>query len=137
MYITDFICTYKRMDSDTDKEYLYKIQMLQAFGLEQWDDRIIEQTINDLQLQIKDEEQFKLILNAAKKSPKLGMMISLMFQDNPENDISTINRFDSIIFIMLFNYDLFDLMHKCICEHLNNGFIKRETYEEIMEHLLF
>ena len=65
MYITDFICTYKRMDSDTDKEYLYKIQMLQAFGLEQWDDRIIEQTINDLQLQIKDEEQF----NALTKKP--------------------------------------------------------------------
>ena len=125
------------MDSDTDKEYLYKIQMLQAFGLEQWDDRIIEQTISEVHLRIKNEEQFKLILNAAKNSPKLGMMVSLMFQDNSGNDISTIDRFDSIIFIMLFNYDLFDLMHKCICEHLNNGFIKRETYEEMMEHLLF
>lgn len=123
------------MDSDTDKEYLYKIQLLQAFGLEQWDDKNIEQTINELYLKIKEDEHFRRILDVAKNSPKLGMMVSLMFQDNQDNDISRFERIDSIMFIMLFNYDFFEFTHRCICEHINNGVMTRKTYEEIMDEL--
>jgi len=130
MYITDFICTYKKMDSDSDKEILYTAQLLQAFGLERWDDKVVETIMNELYTRLKEDEQFRLILNTAKNSPKLGMMISLMFQEE-----ALAERLDSVIFTLLFNYDFFDLMHKCICEHMNNGFMKRYTYEDIMEQL--
>lgn len=129
------------MDSDTDKEYLYKIQLLQAFGVEQWDEKIIEPLLNDLHSNIKKDEHFRRILDVAKNSPKLGMMLSMMFQSNPEENLEEdvvkdrVNRMESMIFIMLFNFDFFDLFHKCICEHINNGVMNRNTYEEIMDQL--
>ena len=140
MYTTDFICTYKMMDCDEDKEYLYKIQMLQAFNLEEWNDKAIEQIMNDLFLKVKENEQFRFILEAAKISPKLGMMLTLAYQQQQEQEQQQQqqqqqqqeNKIDAYIFIMLFNYDYFDMFHRCICEHINEGRIKRETYEKIM-----
>ena len=119
LYITDFICTYKLMDNDFDKEHLYRIQMLQAFGLEQWDSVIIQDTMTTLYDKLKDDEQFRRIIDDAKISSKIG------------NSLPIYN--DSMVFTMLFNYDFFDMMHKCICENINTNFIKRETFEKIMD----
>jgi len=130
MYSADFICTYKMMDCDVDKEYLYKIQILQAFNLEEWNSEAIEKTISELYLKTIDHEQFKFILDAAKMSTKLGLMISLWHK--PEFDENRLNIF---IFIMLFNYDYFDIFHKCLCEYISEGRITRGTYEEMMERL--
>ena len=33
MYNADFICTYKQMDNDDDRNLMYQIQLLQAFGM--------------------------------------------------------------------------------------------------------
>ena len=120
LYITDFICTYKLMDNDFDKEHLYRIQMLQAFGLEQWDSVIIQDTMTTLYDKLKDDEQFRRIIDDAKISSKIG------------NSLPIYN--DSMVFTMLFNYDFFDMMHKCICENINTNFIKRETFEKIMNN---
>ena len=61
LYITDFICTYKLMDNDFDKEHLYRIQMLQAFGIEQWDSVVIQNTMTTLYDKLKNDEQFQLV----------------------------------------------------------------------------
>jgi hypothetical protein len=129
--MTDFICTYKMMTSDEDKEYLYRIQMLQAFNIQEWNDKIIEETMNELLQKVRHNEQFRFILDAAKVSPKLGMMMTLAYQRHQEKE----DKIDSYIFIMLFNYDYFDMFHRCICEHINEGRITRETYEKIMNKL--
>ena len=41
MYSTDFICTYKMHEDDT-KDDMYRLQFLQAFKLDNWDDDKIE-----------------------------------------------------------------------------------------------
>ena len=38
MYQTDFICTYKNIDDSSEQEDLYRIQLLQAFDIDMWDD---------------------------------------------------------------------------------------------------
>jgi hypothetical protein len=119
------------MDCDEDKEYLYKIQILQAFNLEEWNSEAIEKMISELYLKTKDHEQFKFILDAGKMSTKLGMMMGSLL-NNPDFDE---NRFNIFIFIMLFNYDYYDIFHKCLCEYINEGRITRGTYEEMMERL--
>ena len=44
MYQADFICTYKLMDDEDDKNTLYQFQLLQAFDMIQWnDDRIYKE----------------------------------------------------------------------------------------------
>ena len=48
MYQSDFLCTYKKMDSDTDKDELYQIQLLQAFDINSWDDNVVNNTVAEL-----------------------------------------------------------------------------------------
>ena len=48
MYDSEFICTYKEMDTPEEQEELYKIQLLQAFCLEEWDDDVVNNTISEL-----------------------------------------------------------------------------------------
>lgn len=48
MYICDFICTYKMMDNDDDRNDLYRIQILQAFGLHCYDDAALNKNSGSL-----------------------------------------------------------------------------------------
>ena len=52
MYCSNFICTYLDYKSKDDEEYiqdqLYRSQFLQAFGLENWDDDIINKTASNV-----------------------------------------------------------------------------------------
>ena len=70
MYVYDFICTYKLHDKG-DQELMYRIQLLQAFGLEQWDDATVESTINTLYETIKENDVFKDIISEARTSDSL------------------------------------------------------------------
>ena len=38
MYDDSFVCTYHLFEDDNTADELYKIQFLQALGLEEWDD---------------------------------------------------------------------------------------------------
>ena len=37
MYNTEFVCTYKQHDED-EKDDMYRIQLLQVYNLDRWDD---------------------------------------------------------------------------------------------------
>ena len=60
-YDSSFLCTYKNIDDDD----LYRIQFLQAFKLDNWDDKLINSTRNKLFLLVKD--QFVDILKDMKR----------------------------------------------------------------------
>ena len=45
-YDSSFLCTYKNIDDDD----LYRIQILQAFKLSNWDDKLINSTRKKLYL---------------------------------------------------------------------------------------
>ena len=46
-YSADFICTYKMMDNDDDRNIMYQIQILQAFGMQKFDqDEINEKVLH-------------------------------------------------------------------------------------------
>ena len=67
MYDSEFICTYKMMDSEEDQEHLYKIQLLQAFNLEEWNDEVINDTMVELfNLMKLDENLYKILLSLSK-----------------------------------------------------------------------
>ena len=67
MYDSEFICTYKMMDSEEDQEHLYKIQLLQAFNLEEWNDEVINDTMVELfDLMKLDENLYKILLSLSK-----------------------------------------------------------------------
>ena len=108
MYCADFICTYKLIENESESEQLYRIQFLQAFQSEKWDDDIINNKMKDLYENIKDNTVINDIISNIKKSKNLEMMITLLGDD------------ELTLFKLLFKYELFDFTHKCICNILNN-----------------
>jgi len=117
MYNTQFICTYKLIDDiDDHRDNLYRAQFLQAFNIHVYDEKTILNTCYILYEKVKDNNLFK---NIIQKSP---------FYDS--NDLI-------FSFMMLFNYDTFDLLHRCIIEEIDYGGLKEssEFYKGII-HIL-
>ena len=113
MYQSDFICTYKSMDNDYDQEQLYRIQLLQAFDLNEWNDDRINTTIGELYAQLFNRIEFKEIFVKARQNPAIMEMIDLF-------KLSGVERLeeDDIMFKLLFKFEYFDLLHRCIVDFL-------------------
>ena len=97
------LCTYKLITEDDEeeiglREMLYKIQLLQTFNMEEFDEETINKKIDHLFNSIKDEEFIK---NIFEKHPYKGTI------------------YNDLIFRTLFSYDYLDLFHKCLYHFYN------------------
>jgi len=115
MYQADFICTYKLMDDEYDQEQLYRIQLLQAFDLNEWDDDKINPTIEELYALFCDKNEFKEIFKKARANVTIMEMLDLLKLSGEEN-----LEENDIIFKLLFKFEYFDLFHRCIVDYLSN-----------------
>jgi hypothetical protein len=118
MYQTDFVCTYKLMESPEEEEELYRIQLLQAFNIERWDnqfdDKVINDMIENLHSILSKCDDFQTIINKARQSKEIVEVLT-------RAGLSTDD--DNIIFKMLFIFEYFDLLHRCICDYFSSGSI--------------
>jgi len=122
MYQTNIICNYKQHDND-DREDMYRIQFLQIFNLDSWDDNIINEISNDMYNKVKTSPDINSIINSAKKSDKLTTIIQFIGDD------------DITIFKGLFQYDLLDLFHLCLCDLVNSNEIKTINKDNLINNL--
>lgn len=124
MYQTDFICTYKMLDDETDQEVLYRIQLLQAFDLEQWNINKINEMIAELYKSLAETDEFKELFQKSLQNKNILELLNAL------------NLFgDDIIFKLLFKYDFFDLLHRCIADHLTNGKINEKNFTNLLNAL--
>ena len=132
MYQTDFICTYKMMDDQEAQDQLYRIQLQQAFNLEQWDDAEINSILEELlPILLSSSIDFKKIFIKAKENKNIVEVLTntgLLDKDNENSN-------DDIIFKMLFTYDYFDLIHWCLCNYLRNGHVKQLHLDNLLNAL--
>ncbi len=122
MYKTDFICNYKQHDEE-DKEDMYRIQFLQSFDLDKWDENVINSSTEEIYNKFKTNNDLISIINSAKNSEKLMMIKQFIGED------------DFTIFKGLFQYDLFDLVHVCLCDLVNSGTIKIINKNNLINNL--
>lgn len=99
------IFTYKLITEDGEdekglKEMLYKIQLLQLFGLNELDETVMNEKMNSLYETIKEES-----------------FITELLQENSYRH-SFFNC--ELLFRTLFSYDYLDLFHRCLYNHFNN-----------------
>lgn len=121
MYCYDFICTYHLITDDNEiSDALYKLQFLEAFSLIDWDDKVINETLSHIYNCIKDDEQFNNILDCFKQTKKI-------FVDEKEDKEK--------IFVWLFNYDHFYLIHRCLIDYFTNKCISEINYDKIMNKI--
>jgi hypothetical protein len=123
MYNTDFVCTYKQHDEEEDQDDMYRIQLLQAYNLDTWNDTIINNTTSSIFNKYRDNLDMKEILNKARDSDKLSN-IKLCIADD-----------DLTIFTGLFQYELFNLIHLCICDLEKSSDISALNKSNILNNL--
>jgi hypothetical protein len=114
-YSTDFVCTYHLYydsddaDSDeADKNLLYQMQFLQAFGLREYDTAKIDETLTELAEKIETDPKLR---DAIMKHPLLG-----------SPDTASASCADILPF--LFTYNSFHAFHKCVIDlygHVDGG----------------
>lgn len=92
-------------------EVVYQENFLDAFYLTEYDEKVVGPQQDILFGMLKTNEQMIEILNNLSKK--------LDLDDN------------EFLFIYLFSYPLFFVMHKIICYFLNNGEITNDLVEEI------
>ena len=129
MYQTDFICTYKLMSDPSDQDELYRVQLIQAFDLEKWDDAKIQKHLQELYLLIKDTNEFKEIFSKAKKNENVNNLLANFEHMIDSHDI------DNIVFSILFNFSTFDLIHRVIIDFLRNNAIEEKHITNLLNAL--
>lgn len=108
----DFICTYQLLENYDESFMLYKIQFLQIFNIEEYDDNLINNKVENLYNKIKDNEIIKkLIVN------------NIYHKDNLAS------------FMLYFRYDTLHIFHKILINILNKKNINEynNLYEEIIK----
>ena len=135
-YQTDILCTYKLVDDEYEQEELYRIQLLQIFNLEDYDDTLVNVITKELyEKLLKNAENknndFKELLNKAKENNELAFMLAIVCPEGEKDD-----DYELLLFRLLFKFEYFDLFHKCISEYLrNNGVISLKTKDELLNAL--
>ena len=117
-YSADFICTYKLMDDDDDRNVMYQIQLLQAFGMRKFDEDEINEKTLQLYQKVIDCSQVKEILEEGIKA-------------NPQMEMTNV-----IMFMCLFSYQFFDLFHKCLIDYFTTGSILEESKRVIIREIV-
>jgi len=130
MYQTDFICTYKFMDDANDQEQMYRIQLLQAFDLNEWNDDHINSIIEELYANIANVSEFKEIFNKARANKSVLEMLDL-FQLSGEEQLDE----NDIIFKILFKFEYFDLLHRCIVDYSINKSLSAKYMTNLLNEL--
>ena len=130
MYQTDFICTYKFMDDVNDQEQMYRIQILQAFNLNEWNDEHINSIIEELYANIANVSEFKEIFNKARANKSVLEMLDL-FQLSGEEQLDG----NDIIFKILFKFEYFDLLHRCIIDYSINNSLNAKYMTNLLNEL--
>lgn len=120
IYDSSFLCTYKNIDDDD----LYRIQFLQAFKTQQWDDNEINKKITLLHAITREHfsDTYKKIM--VEESVISHMLLFLGIKPN-EIDL----------FQTLFTMDMFQETHACICDILNHQKVSDSNYRNFTNTL--
>ncbi len=134
-YNNNFITTYKSFDQNYYKDLCYKIQLLQAFNMEKYDEFILQNNIQQLYYFLREEEKIiKIISVLSQNNNQLKIFKAFSNDFNKETE----NLF---YFQILFSFDYFDLFHKFLCNFLKKENDLRENelnknFEDLLQYII-
>jgi len=134
------------MESPEDQEMLYKIQLLQAFDLPEWDDEKVKLTVEELYIEINKEPSLAIILDKVSKVEALQAIIEMTLlerdakgrdakgRDAKGLDTKIDNELDQnmLYFSLLFQYEYFDLFHNCVLDFKHRGGVREKTLHNLL-----
>jgi hypothetical protein len=128
------------MDTAEEQEQLYKIQFLQAFCLEEWSDETINSTMVELYDLMKLNENVANILSSLSKVESLQEVINMAYGCIDRNYADAADAREAaaeydknlVLFGLLFQFDYFDLFHKCICDFIHLWYITDKSMKVLI-----
>lgn len=153
-YNYDLVLTYKMIEDPDDQDSLFRIQFLQAFGIndDEYHPDIVSAVIDDLYERYRENTGIRDILEShplyrantqihsdtdtnTNTPPDVQIPVFSAIQGNNPVDIfeNIMNDNSEMIFCMMFSFELFDLFHTCIRHAKLKEEIPRELYNEIIE----
>jgi prolipoprotein diacylglyceryltransferase len=120
-YNTDLIIKYKLFLNSSDitenaiSEVVYQENFLEAFYLNEYDDKIISKQQTLLYDMLTNEEWFQLLLENLSKKTKIDD--------------------DEMVFVYLFSYPLFHITHEIIKNFLVNNEVQKHLIEMMNEEI--
>ncbi len=121
LYNIEFICTYQEIDDEEDSDDLYRIQFMQAFNQQKWEDNDINHIVENLYETIGKTHEISVCLEKIIADKDLGQILNYV----EANKYGTAFQF-------LFGYKYFSQMHRCICDFLTTGKIEKSSYENLL-----
>ena len=115
MYNTEFLCTYKLHENEIS-DYYYKIQLMATFNMSSYDETMISESVGKIYKRIEEDED----LDKDQFNSILLLSASRFFSADKE-----------IGFTLLFSYDTFDLLHRCLIDYFDCGIFKKEHIDKL------
>ena len=111
-------------------DYLYKNELLSAFNLEEFDEKLVNSKIQELYIthfvfnddDEKITEKSNSNMNKMKKTNSKTKLKKIMKKVSEKLFLED----EEFGFLMLFSYSYFHLAHLCLCEFFNTGAIRDE-----------
>jgi len=120
-YDTNSVLTYNTIEDSDKSETQYRCEFLKVFGLDTFDDDIIYNAQRTLFNKLKDNKSFINIFDKVLNHKHYGWL--------------THDKEQYYCFVILFNYDLFYLLHECLKDYFNINDISETSYENILKAL--
>jgi hypothetical protein len=134
-YNYDLVPTYKMIEDPDDQDSLFRIQFLQAFGIndDEYHPDIVSAVIDDLYERFRENRGIREILEAHPLYHANAHTQSDERDRDPPASSFGVNDNSEMIFCMMFSFQLFDLFHRCIRHAKHQEEIPQEIRDEIKE----
>lgn len=120
-YNTDYKLTYYSIKDIEKADTQYRCEFLKVFRLDQFEDTNVNKCQKILFDKIKNNKSFINIFKKVKQHKQYCWL--------------THDKEDYYSFIILFNYDLFYLIHDCLKDFFVNNDISENSYKKILNAL--
>ena len=118
-YNTNILCTYHLIKDEEESDICYKVQYLDIFNLKNYDEKVINDIMMNLENKYKDNKYIKNLID--KKTIKEKQFSHLF-----SNDLE---------FTMCFQYEKFYIIHYILCKLINNEDIDEKKLDLMIENI--
>ena len=111
---------------DTQSEGQYQSDFLNVWNLEKYNNDIIMKNIENFYNKVKDIPFVLFVLDTLKTTKNDNLLIQLLQRDTTDN---------FSLFILLFNYENFQLFHNCLKEWKLYDNPTQETFDKLFQNI--
>lgn len=128
MYVTDFVCTYRRIDDEDASDELYRNQFLTAFDCQEgYDDSKINLGLNEVKQILLSHKEGKTFLEDAVQIglPATLAIFSSFGEQSRDGNVDAVLR-------AFYGWQTMDLMHSFVSKIKNGEDVSRAQREALI-----